>query len=184
MNLARMAAVGAALITLSLMAMSCGGGGDDSDDGVDVTPAAATATRPAPAGTSTPEAEDTSEPAASPTGVATSMPPTSVPATAAPSVDALAVSAGDFAFSPNAIIVTGANDTKITMTNTGSAPHTMTVYRDQAFTQGIALAQTQPVAGGASDDFTLSSADIGAATQLFFRCEVHPSQMQGTIAVQ
>ena len=78
----------------------------------------------------------------------------------------------------------GANDTTITLTNTGVAPHTMKVYRDQGYTDAVPGAETQPVAGGASDDFTLTSASIGGATQLFFRCTIHPAQMQGTIAVQ
>lgn len=171
----------AGLATLALIAAACGGDGSDDDD------AAPTATRPA--ATATREAQDTptaADDTATPalTAEPTAAPPTVPPPTAAPIIDMLTVTAADFAFSPGAITVNGARDTRITLTNAGAAPHTMTVYRDAGFTQGIPAAQTQPISGGASADFTLTSSDIGGATQLFFRCEVHPSQMQGTIAVQ
>jgi plastocyanin len=184
-KLLRAAALTAALVMVTIAAAACGGHDDAGVDGDDAT---ATVTRPASTATreatATQEAEDTPAPASSPTAAPTSAPPTSVPPTAAPSVDSLNVSAADFAFSPSALTVNGANDTNITLTNTGITPHSMKIYRDQAFTDAVPLAETQQIAGGASDDFTLTSVNVGVATQLFFRCEVHPAQMQGTIAVQ
>jgi plastocyanin len=190
MKLVRGAALAAGLMVLGVAALACGGDDDDGDSD-EATEPAATSTRAAtstPAGTSTPLAEDTAEPAAPTTApapaptTAPAPPPTTAPAP--PRIDTLTVSAGDFAFSPSALTVSGANDTAITVTNTGVTPHTMKVYRDQGYTDALAGAETQPITGGASGGFTLTSASIGGAAQLFFRCTIHPAQMVGTIAVQ
>jgi plastocyanin len=94
------------------------------------------------------------------------------------------IDASYFSFSPSTLTIKRANNTKITMTNSGSAPHQLKVYRDDAYPDAVPGAETQRVAGGASDDFTILSTDIGSGDELYFRCEIHPSQMKGEITVQ
>ncbi len=183
MKLARMAAIAAGLLVLTLAAVACGGDGDDNGDEGDATQPAATSTRavataPPPEPTEAPEATEEVK------ATETSAPAPTATATTAPTVDALTVNAGDFAFNPNALSVDGANDTAITLNNTGGAPHSMKIYRDAGYGDAVAGADTDLVSAGASGSLTLTSTNIGAATQLFFRCEVHPSQMEGTIAVE
>lgn len=90
------------------------------------------------------------------------------------------VVATDFAFAPTALTATAGEAVIITLTNRGAAPHTMTVYEDAAYATAVAGADTERVAGGASGGITVTFAD---AKTYFFRCEVHPAQMEGTIVV-
>jgi hypothetical protein len=60
----------------------------------------------------------------------------------------------------------------------------MKVYSDAGYSSAVAGADTDIITAGGSGGFTLTSAAIGGATQLFFRCEVHPAQMEGTISVE
>jgi plastocyanin len=180
MKLVHGVVLAAGLIALTFAAIACGGDDGDSVESGDATQPAATSTRAATAAATPTAAEATNEPAAT----APAAPAPTAAATTPPSIDTLTVSAGDFAFSPNVLSVNGANDTAITLTNAGVAPHSLKVYRDAAYGNAVAGAETGIISGGESDAFTLTSTDIGGATQLFFRCEVHPSQMEGTIAVQ
>ena len=160
MKFVRLAALGAAMLALGIAVISCGDDDDDDANGVGDEPLP-TATR----GT-----------AASPTAGAVETQP-SGGAT-------VTVTAADFSFSPAKFAVSGASDTEIEVTNGGSAPHTLTIYRDQEFSDAVNGATTDRLSGGDTESFTLASSDIAGATQLFFRCEVHPSQMQGEITVE
>jgi plastocyanin len=158
MNLARIAAAGAAILLLGVAAAGCGGDDDDNggNNGAD-------------------EARPTSTRAAS--GAAT-RPPGGGGGTS------VSVTARDFSFTPAEFSVSKTSDTTIELKNEGSAPHTFTLYRDEEFTDAIDGASTDRVSGGESDSFTLKASDIGDADDLYFRCEVHPSQMQGEITFE
>ena len=69
----------------------------------------------------------------------------------------------------------------LTLTNGGNAPHTLTVYEDEAYTTAGADADTGTVAGGGEGAFTATFND---SKTYYFRCEIHPSQMMGTITVE
>ena len=69
----------------------------------------------------------------------------------------------------------------VTAENHGEAPHTITFYTDAAFTQKVPLGDSGTVAPGSSAGFEFAPPE--GATVLFFRCEIHPTQMQGQIAV-
>lgn len=85
------------------------------------------------------------------------------------------VAAADFSFDPAAFTVPAGVDVTMTLTNTGAAPHTLTVYRDAEFTERVQGAETGSVSGGSEDSFT---ATFGAG-KYHFRCEIHPTLMQG-----
>lgn len=146
---------------LAIGAVACG---DDDDDGDAATPTRAAATAPA-------------------TGAASPTPAVTTDATAAATEPAggetLAVTAADFSFAP-AELTAPAGSVTIALTNSGSAPHTLTLYSDAAFTQQVPDGDTGQISGGASGEFT---ADLDAG-DYFFRCLVHPGAMQGGLTVE
>jgi plastocyanin len=89
------------------------------------------------------------------------------------------LTAVDFAYepAPGFEVVTGAPFT-LTLENEGESPHTLTVYEDEAFETPVDGADTGQVEAGESGEFTFDSAG-----EAYFRCEVHPTQMQGEITI-
>lgn len=85
------------------------------------------------------------------------------------------VDAADFSFDPTAFTVAAGEDVTVTLNNAGASSHTLTVYRDAEFTEPIQGAETGSVRAGSKDSFT---ATFGAGTY-HFRCEFHPTEMQG-----
>lgn len=155
MKLIRIAALGAAAIILSIGAVACGDDGDSGyGDGL------------------TPSAQPTNPP------VTTSEAKATEPAGEGAS---LAVTAADFSFAPAELKATAGEPVTVTLTNSGDAPHTLTVYEDEAYTTAVADADTGTVAGGGEGEFT---ATFEEAKVYYFRCDIHPSQMQGTITVE
>jgi plastocyanin len=156
MQLVRMAALGAALVLVAGGALACGDDDDNGgDDGGDEPRATATAG-------STPQA-------------------TSANGSPAAGGDAVTITAADFSFSPAATTVDGTTDTTITLNNTGDLPHTLHVYYDAAYTD--LHSNTGNVSPGASEEVSVTAHSVEAAQELFFRCNVHPDQMEGTITV-
>jgi plastocyanin len=163
MKIIRAAALGAVLLILGVAAISCG---DDDDDGGDTN----SGDEPLPTATQAAAATATSSASATqPSGG---------------DGETVSVNAADFSFEPASLTVSAEADTTIELLNSGSAPHTLTVYSDQDFNEVVNGATTDRVASGDTDSFTLTAEQIAGATQLFFRCEVHPTQMQGTITVE
>jgi len=156
MKLIRIAALGAAAIILSVGAVACGDDNDAGDNGGGLTPSAQPTNPPV----TTPEATAI-EPAGEDAG--------------------LAVTAADFSFTPAALEATAGEAVTVTLTNGGDLPHTLTVYEDDAYTTAVAGADTGTIAGGGEGEFTVTFEEAKA---YYFRCEIHPSQMQGTITVE
>ena len=88
---------------------------------------------------------------------------------------AVTVDAKDFSFDPDTFAVAAGEEVTITLDNTGSAPHTLTVYTDEEYTDAVVDADTGTVNGGDSGDFTATF----EGGEYYFRCEVHPGQMTG-----
>jgi len=88
----------------------------------------------------------------------------------------LTITAKDFSFSADAVNVAKGDTIAITFKNSGSATHTLAFYSDAAYKNAIAGADTGSVSGGATKTLTVT-ADVG----LFYRCNIHPTQMQGKI---
>jgi plastocyanin len=85
------------------------------------------------------------------------------------------VVAKDFSFDPDSFTVAAGKDVTITLNNQGSATHTLTVYKDEAFTEPVAGADTKNVSGASKGEFTTTF----AAGEYYFHCQRHPTQMQG-----
>jgi plastocyanin len=181
MKLTRFAALGAVATILAASAAACGGDGAEEDDATSV-PAATATSADAPAATATTEAPAATATGEDPAATATTQAPAATATQPAAGPEARAVTAADLSFTPSTFTINGAVDTTITLTNSGALPHTIHVYRDQAYPD--AVADTGNVSGGGTGEVTIASADIGDAAQLFFRCNIHPVAMQGTITVE
>lgn len=87
------------------------------------------------------------------------------------------VKAENFAFDPAEITVPAGEPVTFRFTNADSVSHTFTLYTDEAF--------ENPIGGGSATvqepEITVSFIDPG---EYYFRCELHPSQMQGELKAQ
>jgi plastocyanin len=143
--------------------------GDDDDEESDGNGATATAAATEDEADATPEATEEAQDTPGATADASGA-----------AGDEVQVTASDFAFSPASFNVPAGQPVKVEVTNAGSAPHTLTVYSDGAFTSTISGADTEQIESSEDADFTTTF----EAGNYFFRCEVHPSAMQGTITAQ
>jgi len=71
---------------------------------------------------------------------------------------------------------------EVTADNGGEAPHTVTFYTDAQYTQKVTGGDSGSVNAGASKTFSFVPPE--GATVLFYRCEIHPTQMTGQIDVK
>jgi plastocyanin len=96
-------------------------------------------------------------------------------------VDELHVTAKDFSFSADLTSVhPGAPGTDVTFTNSGGTTHTLTFYSDSDYKNKVA--DSGRIAAGQIGGFPFIPPD--GAKKLYYRCEIHPTQMKGEIAVQ
>jgi plastocyanin len=91
----------------------------------------------------------------------------------------VSVEAADFSFSPAEVTVP-AGIVTVKLANSGQAPHTLTVYADEEFSEAVEGADTENVSAGEEGGFTVAF----EAGEYFFRCELHPGQMQGTLTAE
>ena len=92
------------------------------------------------------------------------------------------MTARDFEFGPDEIKASNGETLNLTLSNQGATPHTFTVYRDQDYTQPLSGADTGLVDAGGTKQISFTvPADSG---DLYFRCTVHPTQMQGEIKIE
>lgn len=131
---------------------------------------------------STPAAGATSaatKPAAGATVAATKAP--GAVATARTDVDELKVIAKDFSFTLDLTSVRpGAPGVDVRFANQGATTHTLAFYKDADFKTKIG--ESNPVAAGSSVAFPF--VPPSGATSVFYRCEIHPGQMKGELAVK
>ncbi len=98
-------------------------------------------------------------------------------------VDSLQVSAKDFSFSLNLTSLhPGPPGVDVVLTNDGATPHTLTFYSDPDFKTKIPKADSGSVAPGGTAAFPFIVPD--GLTTVYFRCDIHPTQMTGQLAVQ
>lgn len=88
----------------------------------------------------------------------------------------LIITAKDFFFSADAVDVAKGDTIAVTFKNSGAAAHTLAFYSDGPYKNAIAGGDTGSVSGGATKTLTVA-ADVG----LFYRCNIHPTRMQGKI---
>ena len=91
------------------------------------------------------------------------------------------VTAKDFSFDPGDFDVAKGTPVTIKVTNDGSASHTLTVYTDEEYTDPVKDADTGTIKGGGNGEFTVT---FDKAADYYFRCEFHPTQMEGEIEVK
>ena len=140
------------VLLLMLAAVACGGGTSSADK---------TATAAAKTGGTNPTAAATKATSSPASGVAAKQ---------------ITITAKDFSFSADDVNVSKGDTVAITFKNSGSATHTLTFYTDDAYTNPIAGADTGNVNGGSTKTLTVK-ADAG----LYYRCNIHPTQMKGEI---
>jgi plastocyanin len=92
----------------------------------------------------------------------------------------ITVEAADFAFVPATLEAPVGEEVTIVVENTGTAPHTMTIYRDEGYSDPLEGGDTDNISAGGTAELTVTFSE--GATH-FFRCEIHPAQMEGTITV-
>lgn len=83
----------------------------------------------------------------------------------------------DFAFNPTEITVPAGEPITFNFTNADSAPHTFTLYVDEEFTQALN-------GGSATESAPQITVAFVAPGGYYFRCEIHPLQMQGELTAE
>jgi plastocyanin len=153
-----------ALAALSVLALACG---DDDDDSGDDTRGDGAATT-APVGNA-------------PTDAATDVPTDAADETGddddnGSSAETVAIAIAGFAFDPSDFTVP-AGTVSFEVSNADSAPHTFTVYADEAYTDATEVNVSVGAGSSGSGEGTFE------AGPYFFRCELHPD-MQGTFTAE
>lgn len=101
--------------------------------------------------------------------------------TAAPIEVNVAISAQSMAFNTNLITVPAGATVKVNFNNLESGvPHSFSVYTNSAATTPIFVGSTINGVSSITYSFTAPS----TPGTYFFRCDVHPSQMNGNFVVQ
>ena len=95
---------------------------------------------------------------------------------------AISVTAKDFSLSLDKTSVEKGATVEVQMANQGSAPHTITFYADEDYADPVPSADSGQVSGGASTTFSFTAP--GDGDDLYYRCEVHPSQMKGELGME
>jgi plastocyanin len=159
------------LVLLSIVALilaACGGSSSSQ------APSASVA---APSASTAPSAS-----VAAPSASASTSPSTAPSGSAATGGDTLHVGMRDFSFALDKASLPPGTAVAVTADNGGEAPHTITFYTDAQYTQKVSGGDSGTVNAGASKAFSFTPPD--GATVLFFRCEIHPTQMVGQIDVK
>ena len=87
----------------------------------------------------------------------------------------------DFSFNPTSFDAPKGRPYNITATNSGSTRHTFNVYKDSAFSVPLSPDSHIEVAPSTAEGLFVKFDD---ATTYYYRCEIHPQQMQGQIHVK
>jgi plastocyanin len=154
-----------AISSLALVATACGGGSKEE--------AAATPTRPAAAPSPT-------QPAGSPTAESTPA-PTSTAAPAAQTVEIAAIP--HTKFDKDTITVKAGSQVTLKFTNSDTGvPHNWAAYTDSTASTLIPGAKTKTCSGPCEDEITFTAPEQPG--DYFFRCDIHPTAMTGTLIVE
>ena len=172
------AAVIIAIIIIVVVALAGGNGDDGEEETVQASPSPAMEETGTPAADETPAGAVTPAP---PTPTPTPEPtPTPTPETPAPGGEtAEIVMIPSIQFDRSELTIGADTDVTITADNTDEGvPHNFSVYTDDSATDNLGM--TEICNAPCVDTVTLNL----AAGDYFFRCEVHPSTMTGTLVVQ
>ena len=103
-------------------------------------------------------------------------------ATSTAGATALSVTAKDFSFDVDKDAVPAGGTINVSFKNDGNALHTVTFYTDDAYTQKVSGGDSGQVTGGQSKDFSFTAPSSG--DDVYYRCEIHPTQMKGELTLQ
>jgi plastocyanin len=171
--------------TLALVSsVACGGGG---------TKTTATSTRPAAAASPTrPAASPTTAKAASPTMAAMPTAAATAAPTSAPALSPTTAAAGEtveisavpsLKFDKTTITVKAGSQVTLKFTNNDTGvPHNWAAYTDSSASTPIPGAKTEVCTGTCQQQITFTAPSQPG--NYFFRCDVHPAVMKGTLVVQ
>lgn len=70
-------------------------------------------------------------------------------------------------------------ETTVALHNEDSVPHNFSIYRDESAEEDLFVGQN--VEAGASTDYTVDPLEAG---EYFFRCDIHPTSMTGTVTIE
>jgi plastocyanin len=90
------------------------------------------------------------------------------------------IDAADFSFSPDDVTAAAGVDLDFVISNTGAATHTFDLYSDADYTQPVEGGSTGNIPSGTVGEFVIPL----EAGEFFFRCEIHPAQMEGTLTAE
>ncbi len=88
------------------------------------------------------------------------------------------VSAADMAFSVETITAPAGESFTVTFTNNEAVPHNFSVYTEEG---GEEIAVGNVINEGETDEITIEGLEPG---EYFFVCDVHPTEMTGTLVVE
>jgi plastocyanin len=88
------------------------------------------------------------------------------------------ISADNLEFSTDTITAPAGEDFTITLVNNDSAPHNISIYTEEG---GENLALGPTAEGGQTVTTDVASLEPG---EYFFVCDIHPTEMQGTLIVE
>jgi plastocyanin len=92
-------------------------------------------------------------------------------------VQTLEISAEGLAFSTD-VLMAEPGEVEVEFTNNAGFPHNFSVYHDEAYTDSLAAGE---IISEGTDVVELGEL---AAGEYYFRCDVHPAQMQGELTVE
>ncbi len=161
----RLSLVAIPLLVLALLAGACGDNGEETT---------ATPARTSPAAATSPAR---TSPAATKPGGATS--PAASPGATTVTIKAVPV----LKFNTDELHIPAGRATTVTMDNTDTGiPHDFVIYKDEAAARAnqAPLFKTNTCTGPCKESVAVTL----QAGEYFFRCDIHPTQMTGTVEVE
>lgn len=91
----------------------------------------------------------------------------------------ITLTASQVAFDTDTLSLPAGKDATVTLDNQDSVPHNLSIYEDESAEK--ALFSGAEVAGGSSTDYEFTAPPKG---EYFFRCDIHPTSMIGTVTAE
>jgi plastocyanin len=120
--------------------------------------------------------DDDSEPTATPPAAATAI------GEGGATTATLLIQAEDYSFTADESSVPTGATVNVEFTNTGAQTHTLTFYEDEDYSTPVPEGDSGQIEAGDTAQFVFFAP--GEADELYYRCENHPTQMQGAIEVE
>jgi plastocyanin len=89
------------------------------------------------------------------------------------------LTASQVSFNTDSLTLTAGEQATVTLNNEDSVPHNFSIYEDESAEK--AIFQGPNVNGGSSTDYEFKAPAKG---EYFFRCDIHPTSMTGTVTVE